>query len=121
MIAIQDEEQYEKIMERVSELFEIVDDDTPLDDKNSIELGLLCDLVEEYEAIHYPMRKPTLVEVIKLQMYEMGLSQKALAELLGISNSRVSELLSGKIEPTLKLGRIIHERLGIEADTILGV
>ena len=54
-------------------------------------------------------------------MYEMGLTQAALSRLLGVSPSRISEYLSGKCEPTLKIGRDIHDKLGIDANIILGV
>ena len=34
---------------------------------------MLVDLIEEYEDIHYPIGKPSLIDIIKLRMYEMGL------------------------------------------------
>jgi HTH-type transcriptional regulator/antitoxin HigA len=40
-------------------------------------------------------------------MYERGLNPKNVSELLGISTSRVSEYLTGKTEPTLKIARKI--------------
>ena len=39
---------------------------------------------------------PTLVETLKLRMYELGLTQTKLAEMLGLSVARVSEIMSGK-------------------------
>ncbi len=121
MAAIKNHQQYEKAMERIEELLLIVNNETFKNDKNFVELELLSDLVADYEELHFPIESPSLVDTIKLRMFEMGLTQKKLSELLGISNSRISELLSGKIEPTLKMGRIIHEKLNIDADVILGV
>lgn len=54
-------------------------------------------------------------------MYEMGLSQKALSELLGVSPSRLSNFLTGKSEPTLQVARTICKRLNIDANIVLGV
>ena len=54
-------------------------------------------------------------------MYEMGLNQLALSGLLGISTSRVSEVLSGKKQPTLAQAREISRRLNIDPAIVLGV
>ncbi|MDE7134996.1 MAG: helix-turn-helix transcriptional regulator, partial [Muribaculaceae bacterium] len=50
-----------------------------------------------------------------------GLTQISLSKILGVSPSRISEYLSGKSEPTLKVGRAISHKLGIDANIILGV
>ena len=71
MAKIENERQYEAMMARIDELLEIVDDNTPVEDRNSIELDLLSSLVAEYEKVHYPVKKPTLVDILKLRMYEI--------------------------------------------------
>ena len=111
--------EYEAIMARIDELVEIVDDTTPSTDKNYIELDFLTDLVVAYEKEHYAIGKPVLHDVLKTRMHEMNLSQKSLAELLGISTPRVSEFLTGKSEPTLKIARKMHKNLRIDANVIL--
>ena len=58
MAKIKSEKEYQKLLQRINELLEIVDDDTPKDDVNYIELDTLSDLVEEYEDAHYPIGKP---------------------------------------------------------------
>lgn len=121
MKTIANEIEYEAIMQRVNELVEIVNDDTPKTDKNYIELDILTDLVVAYEKTHYPVKKPILIDVIKLRMYERDLTQKGLAELLGISTSRVSDLLTGKSEPTFRVARNISTKLNINASVVLGV
>jgi HTH-type transcriptional regulator/antitoxin HigA len=42
-------------MQRIEELLPLIDDATPLNDKNLIELDLLSGFVEDYEDIHYPL------------------------------------------------------------------
>jgi HTH-type transcriptional regulator / antitoxin HigA len=91
------------------------------DSDGYIELNLLSDLVADYEETYFPVQTPTLKEVIKIRMVEMGLNQKLLSELLGVSTSRVSEYLNGKSEPTLKVAREISKKLGIEPAIVLGV
>lgn len=91
------------------------------DAKGYIELNILSDLVADYEEVAYPVKVPTLIEVIKLRMYERGLNQKLLSELLGVSTSRVSEYPNGKSEPPLNVARNISTKLDIDPAIVLGV
>ena len=121
MAKIQNETAYKAAMARIEELLPLVNDDTPLDDRNLIELDLLSELVSDYEDEHYQIKTPALADVIKLRMYEMGLNQVKLSELLGVSTSRVSDYLTGRSEPTLKVARTISKKLNIDANVVLGV
>ncbi|MBQ9194619.1 MAG: hypothetical protein IJ753_09390 [Bacteroidales bacterium] len=51
----ENEKQYDAAMARINELLEIVDDATPADDKNEVELVLLSNLVADYEDVYYPL------------------------------------------------------------------
>jgi HTH-type transcriptional regulator/antitoxin HigA len=119
MAQIKDERQYQIILKRVEALMDIVTEETPLDDPNSVELDLLADLAEEYEMEHYPIAVPALNDALKTRMNELGLTQKSLAELLEISAPRVSEYLTGKTEPTLQVARRMHRKLNIAASILL--
>ena len=121
MAKIETQAQYEATMARIDELLKVVDENTPLDDKNSVELVLLSNLVADYEDVHYPVKSPTLVDVLKLRMYEMGLSQAALAALLEMNQSKISEILAGKSEPTLKQARKMSMALHISPAVVLGI
>ena len=121
MTKIENETQHLWAEKRVEELLPLVNDNTPTDDPNYIELVLLSNLVADYSEEHYAIGEPSLTDIIKLRMYEMGLTQAKLGELLNISASRVSEILSGKCEPTLKVARAISINLGIDANIVLGV
>jgi HTH-type transcriptional regulator/antitoxin HigA len=118
---IHTEPQYKAILERVEELIQNHENIENKNAKGYLELNLLSDLVADYEEKNYPVKKPSLTEVVKLRMAERGLNQKLLSELLGVSTSRVSEYLTGKSEPTLKVARTISEKLEIEASIVLGV
>lgn len=112
---------YDATMARIEELLPLVDDNTPVTDKNAIELDLLSELVAEYEEEHYPISQPSLVEVMKLRMFEMGLNQAKLSELLGVSPSRISDIFTGRCEPTLKVARDICRKMNVDARIVLGV
>lgn len=121
MTKIENRVQYEWALKIVKELLPLVKDDTPLDNPNSIELELLSNLVADYSEEHFALGEPTLIDVLKLRMYEMGLNQKSLAKLVGVSPSRLSDYISGKCEPTLKVAREISWKLNIDANIVLGV
>lgn len=121
MTRIKTELEYQAILSRIEELVEIVDDTMSMENQNMIELSVLTDLVVEYEKQHFPVAVPTLIEVMKLRMYEMDLTQVALAELLEVSKSRVSQYLNGNSEPTLQVGRRISKVLNIDPAIVLGV
>lgn len=121
MTKINNELEYEATVSRIEELLKVVDNNTTPTDRNMIELNLLSNLVADFEEEHYPVQTPALVDIIKLRMYEMKLNQAKLSELLGVSPSRVSEYLTGKSEPTLKVARDLNKKLNIDANIILGV
>ena len=121
MAKIKTEKQYKAACARIEELLKVVTNETPTDDRNYLELDLISDLVADYEEEHFPVEVPSLVDVLKLRMYEIGLTQTKLSELLNVSPSRVSEYLSGKCEPTLKVAREMSRKLSIDAHIVLGV
>ena len=121
MTRIENETQYKWAVAKVEELLPLVDEQTPLNDPKNIELELLSNLVADYSEVHFAIGAPSLVDAIKLRMYEMGLTQKALANLLGIKQDRISEIISGKKEPTYNIARNISKKLDIEASIVLGV
>lgn len=121
MTKIENEKQYEVTLKRVEHLMLTLPEDTPEDDPQMIELTLLGNLVADYEEEHYPIEKPSLIDVIKLRMYEMGLSQASLSKLLDINPSRICEYLSGRREPTLQQARRISKKLNIDPAIVLGV
>lgn len=121
MTKIENESQYQAALKRVEELALVLPEDTPADDPRMIEMTLLGNLVADYDEEHYPIEAPSLVDVLKLRMYEMGLTQSSLGALLGINTSRICELLSGKKEPTLKQARTISRSLNIDPAIVLGV
>lgn len=115
------EQQYEYALNRIEELLPLVTDDTPANDKNAVELTIVSDVVEAYEKTHYPIAKPTIGELISLSIQEKGMTQKQLADEIGISPSRVNDYISGRSEPTLRIARALCMILGIAPSAMLGL
>ena len=113
-------EQYEFALERVEELLPMVDDETPANHKNAVELTLVADIVIAYEKEHYPIEKPVVSELIELSLEEKGMTQKQLAGEIGISPSRINDYISGRSEPTLKIARLLCRILNIPPAAMLG-
>lgn len=114
-------EQYEFALERVEDLLPLVDDNTPVNDKKAVELTMMSDIVIAYEKEHYPIEKPTVAELIELSLEEKGMTQKQLAQEIGISPSRINDYISGRSEPTLKVARLLCQILNIQPAAMLGL
>ena len=113
-------EQYEFALARIEELLPLVDDNTPANDRHAVELTMMSDVVIEYENEHFPIGKPTVAQLIQLSLDEKNMSQKQLAQEIGISQSRISDYVSGRAEPTLKIARQLCMTLGITPAAMLG-
>ena len=114
-------EQYEFALARIEELLPMVDDNMPANDRNAVELTMMSDIVIDYEKEHYPIAKPTVAQLIQLSLYEKNMSQKQLAKEIGVSPSRISDYVSGKAEPKLKIARLLCATLGITPAAMLGI
>ncbi len=113
-------EQYQFALTRIEELLPLVDDNTPANDRNAVELTMMSDVVIEYEKEHYPIGKPTVAELIELSLEENNMTQKQLANEVGVSPSRISDYVSGRAEPTLKIARLLCRVLNITPSAMLG-
>lgn len=112
---------YNTALYRIEELLPLVSDETSTTSPSSVELCLMSDIVEEYETLHFPISKPAFNDVIKLRLDEENMKKQELARKIGVSPSRISEYISGKSEPTLRIARLICQTLNIKADVALGL
>ena len=85
MATIENKDQYDWAVKRVEELLPLVDDNTPTNDPNSIELELLSNMVADYSDKHYAIGEPSLSDVLKLKMEEMGLTLTNIAKIIGVT------------------------------------
>ena len=114
-------EQYEFALARIEELLPLVTDETPATDRNAVELTMLSDIVIAYEKVHFPIEKPSVGELIVISLNEKDMTQRELAHMIGVSPSRISDYVSGRSEPTLKIARSLCHALDIKPSEMLGV
>ena len=82
----------------------------------------LTDAIHEWEAAYHPLPgkvSSLITDEIKKQMIDKKIKQKEAAKMLGISESRVSELLNGKRALNLNIAKRLRDFFGIPADFIL--
>jgi HTH-type transcriptional regulator/antitoxin HigA len=91
----------------------------PVDDKN--EYLRLSIMIRGWEKVHYPHPIPInpLIAQIQERMVERNLKQRDAANLLGIDEARMSEILRGKKTIGMKLAKSLRKILQIDADIIL--
>lgn len=91
----------------------------PEADKN--EYMRLSEMVREWESVHYmfPVAVNPLAAIIRSKMEEMNLTQKMVAEIIGIDEARVSEIMRGKRRINIYIAKKLNVKLHIPADKIL--
>ena len=93
-----------------------------LSESDKKEFIRLTDAIYEWETAYYPLpgKVSTLItDAIKEKMKEKNLNQNEVAKRLGVSKSRISELLSGRRSLNLNLVKGLRDNFGIPADFIL--
>ena len=92
-----------------------------LPDSNKTEFTRLGYMIKEWEDIHYPtpIIVSPLVKKIEERMSDLNLKQRDTAKLLGISEGRMSELLSGKRKVNIRIAKRLRDNLNINSDFIL--
>jgi HTH-type transcriptional regulator / antitoxin HigA len=85
------------------------------------ELARITSLIEEYEAVYYPLpfKPKNMVEMLELKMFERKLKQKDLAQVLEVTENRISEVMNGKRKINMDLAKRLHNKLNIDAQFIL--
>lgn len=79
---------------------------------------VLADLIEAYEAKHWPIEPADPIEAIRYKMEVAGLKQSDLADLLG-SASRASEILNRKRALTTDMVFKISRQWHISAESLV--
>ncbi len=90
---------------------------SPEDDN---ELELLAHLIDEYETQAYPIALPSPISALRFRMEQMGMNQTDLIPYIG-SRSKVSDILNGKRQLTLKMIRSLHAGLSIPIEALVSV
>jgi len=77
------------------------------------EIDLLTLLIEKYDETHHPFHKLSPCEILKSILTEHQMKAVALAQLLGVSEGLVSDMLSGKKAISKKNIQIISRHFKI--------
>ena len=83
------------------------------------ELSLRANVYEKNMRTGYLSQPTSISDVLKIKMIQMRLKQKDMAQLLGIAESRLSEVLSGKRKINMELAKKLNRILKMEAEFIL--
>jgi HTH-type transcriptional regulator/antitoxin HigA len=112
------EKEYNQACKRIYDLINSSEDAIEPDSPKGEEIELLSLLVEKYEQEHHQMGAPDPVEAIKFRMEQMNLKQADIAPLFG-GKTRVSEVLNGKRNLTLKMITLLNRYLGIPLESLV--
>jgi len=124
MKTITDEKEYRDICRQMNV---IIDRGTELGDMELLpetdknEYIRLSEMVRKWESVHYsfPIVVNPLVANIRSKMEEMNLTQKGVANMIGINEARLSEIMRGKRRININIAKRLNAQLHIPADTIL--
>lgn len=114
-------QQYEFAKQRIETLLLETDEDTPKNDPKNVELVIMSDIVMRYETEHFPIGETQFKDLLSAELEESGMNKSQLAALLGVSNSRISDYLSGRAEPTFQIFKKICKTLNINPSIALGL
>jgi HTH-type transcriptional regulator/antitoxin HigA len=110
---IKNKNDYSKALSRVEELW-----NAKPGSKEGDELDILATLIEQYENTHYKIEAPDPVEAVRFRMEQLVMKQKDLAKIIGAN--RTSEMFGKKRPLSLGIIRILHYKLNIPADSLIG-
>jgi HTH-type transcriptional regulator/antitoxin HigA len=102
----------------IAEITRYFDNEPEVGSPDADRFDVLADLIEAYEARHYPIEAPDPVMAIRAHMEMAGLKQVALAEVIG-STSRASEILNRKRLLTIDMVHQIHKNWHIPAEVLI--
>jgi HTH-type transcriptional regulator/antitoxin HigA len=125
MYKINSEAEYQEVMERIEGYLQKstrnggVQILSALENEELRNLSLLAESWEDGIPL-MPIKQPkTLAEMLELKMYERKFKQKDLAQLLGISATRLSEVMQGKRKVNMDLAKRLYAKLDIDPAFIL--
>lgn len=81
----------------------------------------LRDALDAYEQAqgHEPPQPTSLAGRLEIEMYKLRLNQKSFAVVIGVSETRLSEVMNGRRKPNLDLIKRLHDTLKIPGDELL--
>ena len=124
-MTIQNENEYHRYQQALEDIIArgtALGDMELLTDTDKQEYIRLTDAIGEWEAAYYPLpgcRSTLLGEAMRRRMRQLGIRQRDAARMMGIRESRISELISGKRRLTIPMAKKLRDVLGMPADLLL--
>jgi len=113
------QQEYKDKSKRMEDLLKLLTDLGELSEEQQSELDEISDEIATYEELNYPFQVESLNEMIELRMFQRKLKQKDVAQILGTTPSRISEILNGKRGLTLELAKGLYNKLNIDPKLLL--
>jgi len=115
---IQSKEAYELTMKEINALMKKGEEN--LSEKELERLRVLAQAAEDFEDVHEPLPIPSsLPDMIRMKMFQLKLKQHYTARLLGVSEAKLSLIMSGKQKPDIYFVKALHDKLNLDANQIL--
>jgi HTH-type transcriptional regulator / antitoxin HigA len=115
---IESKQEYNAAMKKIDSLMKLGEKN--ITDAQAKELKSLALAANAFEKNLYTIPAPqTLEGLIELKMYEHKLKQKDIAKLLGIGESKFSEIMNKKRPVDVAFLKAAHEKLGIDGNVLL--
>jgi HTH-type transcriptional regulator/antitoxin HigA len=92
--------------------------DAPEGSEDADKLDILSTLVDEYEAIHYPIKDVDPIELVEYALGDMGRTREEFVEIVG-SKSHASEILNRKRPLTLDMIRKISSAWSLPIELLV--
>lgn len=117
-VTITTEEENEQCLREIEKL--MAKGERNLTKSNAKKLESLALAVQQFEKQFYKIKKPkTLIAMVELRMFEKGLKRTELANIMGLSNSKLSNILNNKRKPDVQFLKAAHDKLGIDGEFLL--
>lgn len=119
--------QYDDVKARVEQLIQEATEkgllESDMDNDYTREIALLSQQMADYEDEYLnilPLRqKSPLIACIEDYFYTHGMKQKDGARLLGVNESQLSQIMSGRRKISMSFAKRLRSKLGIDANLIL--
>jgi antitoxin component HigA of HigAB toxin-antitoxin module len=121
---IRNKVQYDQVLELIEKFIKKATDGGgfhSLNKKEDTELHQLSLLAADYEknVLQLWPLPVTISAVVQQKITEMNITQNKLAEIFGMTDSKLSKILTGKREPDIQFLKAMHQKLGIDGNVIL--
>ncbi len=93
-----------------------------LTSKENADLNILSIAVNKYEKSHYSIPLPKSIDgILELKMFEKKIKQKEMAKLLGVTETKLSEIMHQKRKPNVSFLSAMHRTLKVDGNLLLEI